>query len=300
MYLYQASGLQGFLRKYDFFKLLPEHLKALEPLTPSIKKKFSTELIQQTEKPNPPRARYRIGMLTGCVQDLAFSDINRDTVDVLLANGCEVTTPRNQTCCGSLHSHNGEEELAKKLARSLIDSFDLEQLDAIISNAGGCGSHLRHYGRLLADDPYYAAKARLWDSKLSDIHEWLDTIDLVPPGSLAKALVATYHPSCHLHHGQKVKVQPEKLLRLIPNLTLAPLAEADWCCGSAGIYNITQPEEAKRLQDRKTNNIRKTNCDVVVTANPGCHIQIDNGLSGKIPVLHPVTLLAQAYNDDKK
>ena len=236
-------------------------------------------------------------MLVGCVQDLAFSDINRDTVDVLLANGCEVITPRNQSCCGSLHSHNGEETLAQELARRAIDSFDLDSIDAIISNAGGCGSHLRHYGRLLSDDPEYAVKGRIWDSKLKDIHEWLMQIEPARPGPLDESTRVTYHPSCHLNHGQKVKAQPEQLLSLIPNIEIAPLAEADWCCGSAGIYNITQPEQAKQLQDRKVANIQKTGCSIVATSNPGCHLQLQTGLDESIQVRHPISLLAEAYRN---
>src|SRR5262249_30861647 len=153
--------------------LLPRNLRELEPQTPPVRAKFSNQLIASVEKPRKSAAKYRVGVLTGCVQDLAFSNINRDTVDVLLANECEVLTPGCQPCCGSLHAHNGEMELAANLARQMIDLFEPEKLDAIISNAGGCGSHLKHYGPLLAHDPVYAERAKIWDSKARDIHEWL-------------------------------------------------------------------------------------------------------------------------------
>lgn len=292
---YQQSGLQRFLRGIGFMKLLPQNLRELEPMTPTIQNLFTDEIVAPVETPASSKARYRVGMLSGCVQDIAFSDINRDTVDVLLANNCETLTPRNQSCCGSLHSHNGEIELAKELARKTIDSFDLDTLDAIISNAGGCGSHLRHYGRLLSDDPQYAERARLWDSKLMDIHEWLMSIELQQPGPLPEAAEITYHPSCHLYHGQKVKAQPTDLLEKIPNVSLKVLEEADWCCGSAGVYNITQPEQAKLLQNRKVERIKATGCKIIATSNPGCHLQIQNGLGPDYQVRHPISILAEAY-----
>ena len=297
MRFYQQSGLQYLLRKIGLMKLLPKNLQKLEPMTPTIQNAFTDEIVAETESPASDKTNYRVGMLSGCVQDIAFSDINRDTVDVLLANNCEVVTPRNQSCCGSLHSHNGEIELAKELARKAIDSFDLDTLDAIISNAGGCGSHLRHYGRLLSDDLQYAKRALQWDAKLKDIHEWLMSIEVREPGPLIEAAEITYHPSCHLYHGQKVVKQPTQLLSKIPNVTLKILKEADWCCGSAGVYNITQPEQAKLLQDRKVENIKATGCKIVATSNPGCHLQIQNGLSSDYQVRHPISILAEAYRN---
>jgi glycolate oxidase iron-sulfur subunit len=236
-------------------------------------------------------------MLTGCAQDLIFSDINRDTVEVLAWNGCEVVTPPAQSCCGSLHAHNGEMGLAIQLARRNIDQFPPSQFDAIITNAGGCGSHLRHYAKLLHDDPNYYARAVEWDRKVQDIHEWLVKIGIEPPVSAPPQRV-TYHESCHLSHGQKVVQQPRDLLRLIPNLTLTELPESNWCCGSAGIYNITQPEMAGRLLDRKIHHILGTGATTVATANPGCLLQVINGLNqagSKVRVAHPITLLAEAY-----
>ena len=301
LWLYQRTGLQQFLRAIGFMKLLPKDLRNLEPSTPPVCRKFSEALIKPLESP-PSKPRYRVGVMTGCVQDILFSDINRDTVDVLLANGCEVVTPRNQGCCGSLHGHNGEPELARTLARRALDQFDLANLDCVISNAGGCGSHIQHYGELLKNDPDYAAKAHLWTEKYRDSHAWLNEIGLQDPGPLPEAIKATYHPSCHLHHGQGVCQEPEQLLATIPNLKLIPLPEATWCCGSAGIYNITQPEEAARLQRRKSENVRLTGASLVATANPGCHLQLINGLRDTrgqpVQVAHPVSLLATAYRNN--
>ena len=296
---YQRSGLMTLLRKVRFLGLLPRRLRELEPQTPEIRSRFSHQLIRPVEKPETT-PRYRVGLLTGCVQDLAFSEINRDTADVLLANGCEVHTPPVQYCCGSLQAHNGELELARDLARKQIDAFDLDRLDAILSNAGGCGSHLRHYGKLLGGDPSYAARARQWDEKAKDIHEWLVEIGFRPPtsGPFPGTTDLTYHESCHLCHGQKVTRQPRQLLDALPGVRLRELPESSWCCGSAGIYNITQPEQAAKLLDRKLGRLAQTGADHVATANPGCHLQLMNGLreaAQATGVHHPVSLLAAAY-----
>ena len=296
--LYQRLGLQSLLRGSGILKLLPARLRGLEAMTPTIAPKFSAELIAPVT-PARGAKRYRVAMLTGCAQDLIFSEINRDTVEVLARNGCEVITPPRQSCCGSLHGHNGEWALAQQLARRHIDQFPPDQYDAIISNAGGCGSHLKHYHQLLADDPAYRDRARQWDAKLKDVHEWLMAIGLqpVPPGH-APAQVVTYHESCHLCHGQKITRQPRELLRAIPNLQLVELPESNWCCGSAGIYNITQPEMANQLLERKMNHIRSTGATIVANGNSGCLLQLINGARQhglSVRVAHPVTLLAEAY-----
>jgi len=268
----------------------------LEPQTPRICRKFSNELIEPVESFTTSQVVRKVALLTGCIQDLAFSEINRDTADVLLANGCEVHTPPVQPCCGSIHSHNGETELARDTARRLIDLLPPEEFDAIISNAGGCGSHLRHYGHLLENDPAYAERAKAWDKKLKDIHEFLAEIKLRPPtvAPFSETTLVTYHDSCHLTHGQKVTLQPRHIIDLIPGLTRAELPEANWCCGSAGVYSITQPEQSQLLLDRKVKHIRSTNATILLTANPGCHLQIQSALPN-LKILHPITLLAQAY-----
>ncbi len=295
--LYQRLGLQTLVRRSGVLKLLPKRLRELEAITPDIQPKFSAELIAPVT-PAAGRKKYRVAMLIGCAQDLIFSDINRDTVEVLARNGCEVVTPPEQLCCGSLHAHNGEWELARQLARKQLEQFPPDQFDAIISNAGGCGSHLKHYRKLLADDPAYRDRAALWDRKVKDIHQWLMEIGIQPPGNHAPAQVVTYHESCHLAHGQKITAQPRQLLGLIPNLKLVELPESTWCCGSAGIYNIVQPEMANQLLDRKLKHIKSTGVSIVANGNPGCLLQLINGAKQqglKLRVVHPVTLLAEAY-----
>lgn len=301
LYFYQSLGLDRLMRRCHFFHLIPERLADLEPQTPRIAAKFSDQLIETVEGADAvPSPRYRVGLLTGCVQDLAFSDINRDTADVLLANGCEVHTPRAQHCCGSLHAHNGELELARELARRQINAFDLGKLDAIITNAGGCGSHLKKYGHLLHEDPAYADLARQWDSKVKDIHEWLVEIGFRQPKTGCGIEEVTYHESCHLCHGQKVVSQPRQVLNSIPGLKFTELPDSNACCGSAGIYNITQPAQSKKLLQKKIACISETGASHVATSNPGCHMQLVNGLlqepgSSCKEVTQPVTLLARAY-----
>lgn len=315
--LYQQIGLQTAIRRTGLMRLLPRRLQELEAMTPTVCEKFSAELIAPVTTAAGAK-KHRVAMLTGCAQDLTFSDVNRDTVEVLAHNGCEVVTPAEQSCCGSLHAHNGEWTLAQQLARRNIDQFPPEQFDAIITNAGGCGSHLKHYAKLLVNDPAYLKRAELWDAKVKDIHEWLAQIGirkpsaphltpaLSPPvgsgeGGAAQAsrpLVVTYHESCHLTHGQKVVSQPRELLKTIPGLKLVELPEANWCCGSAGIYNLTQPEMAGQLLDRKIKHIKSTGATTVATANPGCLLQLINGAAKaglKLRVVHPITLLAEAY-----
>ena len=295
--IYQQLGLQALVRGSGVLKLLPKRLQELEGITPDIQPKFSAELIAPVT-PAVGAKKYRVAMLIGCAQDLIFSDINRDTVEVLARNGCEVITPPKQLCCGSLHAHNGEWEMAQQLARKQLEQFPPDQFDAIITNAGGCGSHLKHYHKLLADDPAYRDRAVLWDKKVKDIHEWLLEIGIQPPANHAPAQVVTYHESCHLAHGQKITAQPRQLLGLIPNLKLVELPESLWCCGSAGIYNIVQPEMANQLLDRKLKHIKSTGVSIVANGNPGCLLQLINGAKHQglnLRVVHPVTLLAEAY-----
>jgi glycolate oxidase iron-sulfur subunit len=224
--LYQKTGLDLLFRKLGLTRLLPGDLARLEPQTPRMCSQFSNEIIAEHEP--AAEAKYQVALLTGCVQDLAFSDINRDTADVLLANNCSVHTPPLQGCCGSLHGHNGETELATQLAKRMIDLLPPEKYDAIITNAGGCGSHLRHYSAMLKDDPHYGPRAELWDKKVKDIHEWLAEIGCRAPTAapFTEPTVVTYHESCHLTHGQKVVTQPRQLLKLLPNVMLKELPES--------------------------------------------------------------------------
>jgi glycolate oxidase iron-sulfur subunit len=295
--LYQRMGLQKLVRQSGVMKLFPRRWGELEAMTPVIQPGFSAQMIPEVTPASGAR-KYRVALLTGCAQDLMYSDVNRDTAEVLARNGCEVVTPPRQNCCGSLHAHNGELGMARELARKNLEQFPPEEFDAIISNAAGCGSHLKHYGRLLADDAKFRQRAELWDAKLQDIHEWLEKIGLTRPTANVPPQTVTYHEACHLCHGQKITAQPRQILRAIPNLTLVELPESTWCCGSAGIYNLLQPEMANQLLDRKLGHIRSTGAAVVATGNPGCLAHMSNGIRQQrlaVRLVHPITLLAEAY-----
>jgi glycolate oxidase iron-sulfur subunit len=295
--LWQSLGLQALVRRSGVLRLLPKRLQGLEAMTPTIQPQYTAELLPPVLPAVGPR-KYRVALLAGCAQDIIFSNVNCDTAEVLARNGCEVHTPPEQSCCGSLHSHNGEMELARQLAIRNLEQFPPAQYDAIISNAGGCGSHLKHYSAMFGGDSPWKETAALWDKKVKDIHEWLIEIGVAPPSSAQPAMRVTYHESCHLSHGQKIVAQPRQVLRSIPNLELVELPEANWCCGSAGIYNVIQPETAGKLLERKLDWIAFTKATVVATGNPGCLLQVANGARQRgmpLRVAHPVTLLAEAY-----
>ena len=304
LYLYQRSGLQTLSRRSFLQRLLPESLRQLEPLTPSVQKQSTRRIFRARYRhKNPARPQYRVALLAGCIQDIAFSYVNADTICVLQENGCKVVLPEQQQCCGSLHGHNGEVESAKKLARQNIEAFAPEELDAIIVNAGGCGSHMKHYDQLLARDPDWVERSRTWSEKIRDIHEFLVEIGFRAPQVSGPPRKVTYHESCHLAHGQKVSTAPRQVLQAIPGVELVEVEEVDWCCGSAGIYNITQPEMSMQLLDRKMAHIRQTGAQVVASGNPGCTIQLGHGSQRcgvDIQVEHPVSLLATAYRAEHK
>ncbi len=301
---WQTSGLQRRFRRWGGPRVLPARLRQLEPATPSIEAAFSDEQLAPAE--TPPHPRFRVALLTGCVQDLVFASVNRATADVLLENGCTVETPRLQGCCGSLHAHNGDLETARTLARRLIDLIPPERFDAIISNAAGCGSHLKHYHWLLSADPAYAARAAAWDSKVRDISEWLVEIGFRVPAAPATPppapTVVTYHDACHLCHGQGITRQPRTVLGALPGVELRECAASTDCCGSAGIYSITHPATATRLAERKWDHLKRTGATVVAVANPGCtlHLNTNPGRPAGVALVHPVVLLARAYAQERR
>lgn len=247
--------------------------------------------------------RYTVGILAGCVMRVLFGDVNAATVRVVQANGCEVVAPRQAGCCGALHLHTGFHDDALSRMRDMIDAFVpyINELDAIIVNSAGCGSTMKEYGALLAEDPSYPEKARLFASKVRDVSEWLAEIGLTPPTKPLNATVS-YHDACHLAHGQKIRLQPRQLIQQIPGVKFVELDEADTCCGSAGVYNITQPEMARRLLDRKIANLKATGATIIATGNPGCLAWIQQGAKEaglQVRICHPVELLDEAYADGK-
>lgn len=239
--------------------------------------------------------RQRVGLLTGCVAGELFGDVNAAAVRVLTRNGVAVVVPPQQGCCGALHLHSGERAAAQALTRRVIDAFPAE-LDAVVVTAAGCGSALKEYGELLADDPHYAEAAHRLAARIRDVTEVLDAIGAAPP-SPGPSRRVTYHDACHLAHAQGVREAPRRLLSRVPNLELVELPESDVCCGSAGSYNLTEPAMARRLRERKVDHILATGADVVAVANPGCALQIRAGLQArgaKVRVAHPVELLDES------
>jgi glycolate oxidase iron-sulfur subunit len=286
---YQRSGLQTLLRRASLLKLLPKRFQTMEALLPQLPQ---SETIPEVTAAQGAKCR-RVGLLLGCVQREFFPQVNAATVRVLAAEGCEVVTPQAQTCCGALLVHAGEEERALELARRTIDVFDRIDVDAIVTNAAGCGSNLKEYGHLLRDDPQYAERAKKFAAKCKDVSEVLAELEPRAPRNLLPARVA-FHDSCHLQHAQGVRLQPRSLLVQIPGLELLEIPEPAICCGSAGIYNLVQPDAANALGDRKAQLIAPLNADVIVTGNPGCVLQLQSSLARagkKAPVLHTIQLL---------
>jgi glycolate oxidase iron-sulfur subunit len=237
--------------------------------------------------------RARVGLLLGCVQRELIPEINAATARVLAAEGCEVIAPADQPCCGALMVHAGEEAPALALARRVIDVFERDPVDIIITNAGGCGSNVREYGYQLRDDPRYAARAARFSAKCKDIAEFLEEIGPRATRKPLKMRVA-YHDSCHLQHAQRVRTQPRAQLSAIPGVEVLDLPEATLCCGSAGIYNLVQPNTADALADRKAQHITGARPDAVATGNVGCMLQIAAALERKgqkTLVLHTIQLI---------
>jgi glycolate oxidase iron-sulfur subunit len=295
LYLYQVTGVQRLVRGTGLLKLFG-NLANLEALAPSAEIPFFYSKIGQTF-PALTARRYRVAFLAGCIANVAFARLNEATVRVLQRNGCEVVIPAAQNCCGALHLHSGQAEQAKELARKNIDAVLAEEFDAVITNAAGCGSTLKEYDHLLAADPKYREKSRKFTSRMKDVTEFLGSIDLNPEmGTLDE--VATYQDSCHLAHGQKIREAPRKLLRAVPGLRFREMAMADLCCGSAGIYNVVQNEMSMQILEHKMEQVAATKATLVVTANPGCMLQLRGGarLFGEGQrVAHVVEVLDEAY-----
>jgi glycolate oxidase iron-sulfur subunit len=287
--LYQRSGLQRLVRQSGVLHFMPKRLQTMEALLPQLS---AAEAVAEVTPAIGTRRR-RVGLLLGCVQREFFPQVNAATARVLAAEGCEVVSPADQPCCGALLIHAGEEDGALTLARHLINVFERAGVDAIVTNAAGCGSNVKEYAHLLRDDPNYAQRAKDFSAKCQDISEVLANMMPYAKRNPLRLRVA-FHDSCHLQHAQGVRAQPRSLLAGIPELELLEIPEAPICCGSAGIYNLVQPNAANALGDRKAALIAPLEADVVVTGNPGCILQLQASLERagkKIPVLHTIQLL---------
>ncbi len=286
---YEKSGLQAALRTIGFFKLMPKSVRAMDSLLPSA---TAAEQVAHVTAAQGERRR-RVGLLLGCVQRTFFSQVNAATARVLCAEGCEVVAPPEQPCCGALYVHAGEEAPAQELARRTIDAFEQANVETIVVNAAGCGSNVKEYGHLLRDDPAYAQRAKLFAAKCKDISEILSEFPARAKRHPLNARIA-FHDSCHLQHAQGVRAQPRALLSQIPGAQLLEIPESPICCGSAGIYNLVQPEAANELGDRKAGHIAPLQADLVATGNPGCQLQLQSALARaghRIRVVHTIQLL---------
>jgi glycolate oxidase iron-sulfur subunit len=294
--VYQRSGLQRLVRASGVLRLFPATLAASEALLPPLPPAGAGGALPEVTPARGARTGC-VALLHGCVQDAVFRPHNEATIRCLTRQGLEVRVPRTQGCCGALHAHAGEPEMARALARATIVAFEASELEAVVVNAAGCGAHMKAYGHLLRHDPAWAARAAAFAKKVVDVTEVLARAPLATPlGPLP--LRATYHDPCHLVHGQKVRNEPRALLRAVPGLELTELGEAEMCCGSAGIYNLTEPQMAQRLLDRKMAHVEATGAETVVTANPGCILQLAAGLRARgrnVEVLHVVEVLDRAY-----
>jgi glycolate oxidase iron-sulfur subunit len=269
-------------------------LRAIEQLLPRLRDRFfaSGEVAA-----SPAGASASVAMLTGCVMPYMTPQTNEATVDVLARNGRRVLTPSSQVCCGAMHVHNGDLDAARALAKQNIDAFAGLDVEAIVVNAGGCGSTMKEYGDLLAGDRHYAEKAAVFAAKVKDISEYLVSIPFRTPTGRVDD-VATYQDSCHVAHAQRIRTQPRDILRSIPGLKLVEMKNSDRCCGSAGTYKLTQLEMSRQLLSEKMSCIDATGCSVIATANPDCMMQLDLGVrleGSSREVVHVVELLDRAY-----
>jgi glycolate oxidase iron-sulfur subunit len=287
--IFQASGLQKLLDRSGLLRRISPKLAMMTELAPRLEKaeRLPDSIPAQGER------RATVGLLTGCVQGEFFPQVNAATARVLAAEGCDVVVPRGQGCCGALSVHNGREEEAQRYARRTIDAFEKAGVETVVVNAAGCGSSMKEYATLLEDDPAYADRAKRFAESTKDVAEFLAQLGPAAERHPLEVSVA-YHDACHLGHAQGIRAQPRELLRGIPGLELREIPEAELCCGSAGIWNILNPEPARELGDRKAGNIAKTQAQLLVTANPGCLMQVSSSLQRqgtRIGMAHTVEVL---------
>jgi glycolate oxidase iron-sulfur subunit len=291
--IYQRSGLAAVARGTGILRLL--RLQDREKLLPRIDSEFFFSELGKTFPARGER-RARVAFFAGCVAQVTFSELNRATIRVLQANGCEVVVPAGQVCCGALAAHAGVRDVARELARRNFDAFLGEEFDAAITNAAGCGSTLKEYTHLFAEDDAAQARARQFTAKMKDVTEFLAELGMIAP-LRALPLRVTYQDSCHLVHGQKIRDAPRELLRAIPGVELVEMPLSEQCCGSAGVYNVTETETSLEILERKMQCVAQTKADVIATANPGCILQLRAGATmhktGQ-EVLHVVELLDRA------
>lgn len=308
LWLYQKSGLQWLTRKLGILKLFPESMRQMEAVLPDIpspsERRPLPKFVQNKQgtthgnETGAKTGRKRVAMFRGCIMDVMFRKTNLNSIHLLAESGFDVVTPDEQVCCGALHNHNGKRETTIELAKKNIEVFEQLDVDYIVSNAGGCGAMLKEYAELFRDDPEWLERAKTFCSKVRDISELIVQEGQLPAAS-GRGERVTYQPSCHLQYVMKVKDAPQKILQQVDQIEFVPLPESKLCCGSAGIYNLLQPEMANDVLDKKMTNVRKTQSDVIITANPGCLLQMKaglyrEGLTEQVQAMHIVDFLTES------
>jgi glycolate oxidase iron-sulfur subunit len=294
LWLWRVTGLARLARRLGLLRF-SRRLAALEALAPPFALRDALARLPERVAPAGPR-RLRAGLVSGCVQRVFFHGVNAATLRVLAAEGVEVVVPRGQGCCGALSVHAGRDDEARRLAKELLERFEREELDVVVVNAAGCGSHLKDLGHFLAGDPEVAERARRLAAKVRDVTEVLASLPARAPRGPLAARVA-YHSPCHLGHAQRVNDAPRALLRGIPGLELVEIPDGDQCCGSAGVYNLVEPESAEQIGARKAENVLATRPDLLASANPGCSLHIRRMLAARgadVPAAHPIEILDRA------
>jgi glycolate oxidase iron-sulfur subunit len=295
-YIYQKLGLRTLIQSTGIISRISQKLGNMEAMLPNVKSPiFPPEMPEILHAKG--KKRYRVALLSGCVQSVFFSKTNYATVRVLRENGCEIVVPQNQSCCGALSVHSGRLSEGRKFAKQTIKTFEGLDIDAFVINSAGCGSTIKDYSELLKDDPEYSVRALALSEKTKDIMEFLSDTGI--EGDLKELNIkVTYQDACHIGHAQRIKEQPREVLKQIPGLELVEMPEADLCCGSAGIYNLVQPEMSQNLLERKMRNVKRNKVDYLVAGNPGCLLQIQKGIKQEglsIKTAHPIELLDWSY-----
>ncbi|SDI14330.1 (Fe-S)-binding protein [Alteribacillus bidgolensis] len=302
-WLYQATGLQKVARSLCLTAMAPLHLGEFEKVIPSQPSPSKRKKrLQRVEPEGTPAAK--IAFFTGCVMDSVFFEINQQTIELMKLSGAEVILPEHQTCCGALHAHSGKVGLSKELAMENIKAFEDENIDYIVNNAGGCGARLIEYDHLFEEGTKWHRRAKAFTEKVKDISEVLVELDALEFSAPVEKLV-TYQPSCHMTNVQRVTKPPRQLIEQVPGVKLREMNNPDFCCGSAGVYNIVNYEDSMEILNKKMEDVNKTNPEVIVTTNPGCLLQMKLGVeregkSGEVQAFHLVELLMEASPRPKK
>ncbi len=295
--LFQESLLEK--AALTIMKNLLPRLYGRAKLMPRVSKNFVFGSMPQTNEP-AEKPTGTVAVLTGCVMDVFYADVNRDTVEVLVENGWRVVVPRGQICCGSLGGHNGDAEYSKRLAKKNIEAFEKSNADYYVINSAGCCAFMKRYGELLSDDKEFSERAQKFSLKVKEFSVFIYQTGFKRPQSKISE-TTVYHEPCHLVHTQKISEEPRAIVSEICGGNFRELNESNWCCGSAGIYNVLRYDDAAKLLDRKIDNIKKSGAHLVITGNPGCLAQIDSGIKREgldVEVLHPATVLNRLYKKD--